>query len=588
VAAISGEPRHREVASLFDKPCALGTLAADEDPFVGIHANTNVPILLGGATRHEVTGETGLRLAVSNFFSLIVSTRSFAAGGSTHGEIWGAPLQLGATLGPGPVGTEHQESCVTHNMLKIAAKLLRWSADYQFADFTERALLNSVLGTMRGDEPGALLYTLPLGAGVSKRDHQAWRTSERGGWAHEHSDLWCCSGTGIEAFAKLPEHVFARRVAPSAVPELDVLQYLPTTLTWPAAGARVDLDATDLSRAPPGEPLALSLRVAPTGGDAVRLSLVVRIAPWAWDGEPPSATLNGEPLRIEANASQLRLSRAWTAADVLRLRLWPTIRLEPAPDTRAPYAGLRAVFYGPLLLAGLAHESGVRRLRVGLSESPAAWLVPLPAEARKQYVSVREQVLGAGGAPARAWVHAQGRLQLRAVEAAPPSERPFGGGGTNASAAATWRLQLAGEWGPAGAVLLEAYDRPGDFVAPSADGAPLLLRSQPAAFWLRKPLSGAPGATSFESVAQPGSYVSELPRSAAVGAEPPSLGLARGDASDAAFARVSSFRVGNATEAPPPLAFWARPRAGAGGGFLMYALNEVLDERYSVYLELDR
>jgi hypothetical protein len=42
VASISGEARHREAASLFDKPCVLGTMAAAPDPFAGIHANTQV------------------------------------------------------------------------------------------------------------------------------------------------------------------------------------------------------------------------------------------------------------------------------------------------------------------------------------------------------------------------------------------------------------------------------------------------------------------------------------------------------------------------------------------------------------------
>jgi hypothetical protein len=67
-----------------------------------------LPILLGGATRHEVTGEPALRDATAHFFHLIRSTRSFATGGSTHGEVWGTPRQLGGTLGPPPVGTEHQ------------------------------------------------------------------------------------------------------------------------------------------------------------------------------------------------------------------------------------------------------------------------------------------------------------------------------------------------------------------------------------------------------------------------------------------------------------------------------------------------
>ena len=39
-----------------------------------------------------------------------------------------------------------QESCTTHNMLKVALSLLRWSGDAGYADWIERALHDSVLG----------------------------------------------------------------------------------------------------------------------------------------------------------------------------------------------------------------------------------------------------------------------------------------------------------------------------------------------------------------------------------------------------------------------------------------------------------
>ena len=83
-----------------------------------------------------------------------------------------------------------------------------------------------MLGTQRGTEPGAMLYFMPLGGGVSKRKPQSWRHT---GWSTPHGDFWCCQGTGIEAFARLAEHVFmtsARRPAADSQrpPELYVLQ----------------------------------------------------------------------------------------------------------------------------------------------------------------------------------------------------------------------------------------------------------------------------------------------------------------------------------------------------------------------------
>ena len=81
-----------------------------------------------------------------------------------------------------------------------------------------------------------MLYFMPLGTGVSKRKPQSWRHT---GWSTPFGDFWCCQGTGVEAFARLAEHIFMERragvapttalddVAPAtALPELFVLQVM--------------------------------------------------------------------------------------------------------------------------------------------------------------------------------------------------------------------------------------------------------------------------------------------------------------------------------------------------------------------------
>ena len=83
-----------------------------------------------------------------------------------------------------------------------------------------------------------MLYFMPLGTGVSKRKPQSWRHT---GWSTPFGDFWCCQGTGVEAFARLAEHIFMERragVAPTtalddmvpatALPELFVLQVMAT------------------------------------------------------------------------------------------------------------------------------------------------------------------------------------------------------------------------------------------------------------------------------------------------------------------------------------------------------------------------
>ena len=250
LASLTGKAEHRATASLFDKPCLLGPLAQGQDALTGMHGNTALALMLGAQRRFEVTGETHFHALTQRFVDLVVSRRSYATGGSTHNELWEAPGHLGHTLGAhGGMRHEHAESCTTHNMVRLVGMLLRASGGaLTYADFIERALLNGVLGTQRGTEPGAMLYFMPLGTGVSKRKPQSWRHT---GWSTPHGDFWCCQGTGIEAFARLAEHVFMTSTRlpadpshnPPAAPELFVLQLIPATLQWRATGLTLELEA---------------------------------------------------------------------------------------------------------------------------------------------------------------------------------------------------------------------------------------------------------------------------------------------------------------------------------------------------------
>ena len=63
----------------------------------------------------------------------------------------GAVRQLSRALAPvqKPDSANTQETCTTYNVLKLARSLYRWTGKSKYADFYERALLNSILGTQR-------------------------------------------------------------------------------------------------------------------------------------------------------------------------------------------------------------------------------------------------------------------------------------------------------------------------------------------------------------------------------------------------------------------------------------------------------
>ena len=177
-----------------------------------MHANTQLPVIAGAVARYEATGDEAFRGLARYFVGRLLATRTFATGGASIGEYWVGANRLGELVQAGEGTT--QESCSTHNMMRLARRLLMNSHDdaeaATHASYHERALFNSVLGTQRGDRPGEMLYWLPLGAGVSKMDlrHPKHGDGQQHGWSIPMGDFWCCVGSGIEAFSRLADSTF--------------------------------------------------------------------------------------------------------------------------------------------------------------------------------------------------------------------------------------------------------------------------------------------------------------------------------------------------------------------------------------------
>jgi hypothetical protein len=595
-------------AQLWDKPCFHGPLAAGGDSLTGLHANTHLPLGPAAAARYAATGEPAFKAAAAALFALVNDTRSFATGGSSHGELWHAPRELGPLVGASHQGGTHSaEQCATHNALKLASWLLRIAPSVSYADFIERATLNGILGAQRGRVPGSYLYMYPMGTGVSKAGRSQWRES---GWSSATEHFWCCLGTMVESFARLGESIYFEQYAAK---RLYVMHFVPSTARWEAAGgATVTQRGDSASWTAPGgnASLLVELRVDPAtpsgSNDATsagvatpRASLVVRVPAWA-SGVGLSATLNGVPLLRDTPVGPtpgefLVVRRAWRAGDTLALRLplGSGLRAERIADEREPFRLLHALLYGPLVLAALTE--GPRALAAAgpsLAQLAAA-SAPVPEEARASFTSLRG-CAGTDGAAAGSQspgaglllAHGEGgAFDLRMVpnpgEMPGPASRRAGG--TDAHAAATWRVVAL----RSGVVALEASHRPGAFVCADADGSAALRVSEedsgdvlaprvpPCAEWTPHPLPSPSGATAYESVLRRGAFLRAAPGGA--------IAVTPGDAgaSDAAacFAHESPLAT------LPPVAFWARAATG-GRRFLLLPLSDIVDEHYSAYVEL--
>jgi DUF1680 family protein len=331
--AVTREPAHLRLAQRFDREWFVEPLVRGEDRLTGLHCNTHVPMALGLARRYELTGDARFRDAAAYFWDRTALARSYVTGGSSGprpdgaekskgGEHWPEPFKLAGTLTP-----KINESCVTHNMLRLTDALFRWTADPRYADFHERAFLNAVLCMQHPGYPGGYVYDHPLGPGSRKT------------FGHADDAFWCCYGTSVEAFGRLAQGVYYHA-------EGAVWVNLPVAsdLAWPAKGLRVE----QRTRFPQEASTRLTFRCdAP-----VDLTVHLRIPRWTRGGASVSVngtTLDDVPART---GSFLSVRRTWCDGDVLDLALPMTVHAETMPDDPRAVAFL----CGPLVLAARTGE----------------------------------------------------------------------------------------------------------------------------------------------------------------------------------------------------------------------------------------
>lgn len=360
----TGDRRQLDLARQFNRPWFVGPLAAGEDRLAGLHANTHVAAALGVALCANLTGDGPATAASENFWRIVTRDHSFVIGGNSFNEWFDRP---GVVTGPSihdgqALPPTTAESCNTHNMLRLTARLFEREPRADYADYYERALYNHLLATVAPDT-GAVTYFTPL------RGH--FRTYLDG--------THCCVGSGIENPPRYNEGIYFHRDD-----ALWVNLYIPSQVEWREA----DLVLRQEGDPARGEPVRFTVVEARASSGVIHF----RIPHWV--ARPASLTLNGEPLETSGQpATYVSLRRTWRKGDVVTLVLPAALRLERAADDPS----LAAVFYGPVLLAGaLGRDNmpgvlGDKEAHLNLpavevpsvivsDADPAAWLQPLPHE----------------------------------------------------------------------------------------------------------------------------------------------------------------------------------------------------------------
>ena len=339
--AVTGTPDHLRLARAFDHDFLFDPLARGEDRLDGLHANTQIPKVIGAARLYELTGEPRYRHIATFFWDRVARHRSYANGGHSDDESFFPLEQFSRHL-----GASSSETCNTYNMLKLSRHLHRWRVSAEVMDFYERGLYNHVLAS-QDPATGMMIYYCPLKPG-------AFRS-----YSTPDASFWCCVGTGLENHAKYADTIYFKDEN-----SIIVNLYLASELKWAAKGIVLRQE----TRYPEEDTTRFTVGTErPT-----RLALRFRYPGWS---RGLSVAVNGKRVAIAGQpGSYVTVDREWTSGDVVEVRVPMSLRVEAMPDDPSTIA----VLYGPVLLAGDLGQEGLDRARRYGPSAPPLGRLPTP------------------------------------------------------------------------------------------------------------------------------------------------------------------------------------------------------------------
>ncbi len=291
----------------------LGPMFERDDKLAGLHANTQIPKVIGLARLFEITGKEEYRTASRFFWETVTGKYSYVIGGNSDREQFQAPNTISKYI-----TDQTCESCNTYNMLKLTRHLFADNPNGAYFDYYERAHFNHMLAH-ENPRTGMFAYMIPLMSGAARE------------WSSETNDFWCCVGSGMESHSKHGESIYWH-----AGDHLLVNLYIPSTFDWKEKRATFEL-ATNY---PLDENVTLQISSIDRRAE---FPISLRIPSWC-DGA--GLAVNGKSLKFNAANGYATVKRKWKKGDRIELKLPMRPRIEPTRDDK----DVVALMSGPLVL----------------------------------------------------------------------------------------------------------------------------------------------------------------------------------------------------------------------------------------------
>lgn len=323
---ITKDKKYLETAEKLSQKAFLNPLIAKQDELTGMHANTQIPKVLGFEKIAKLSGYKEWSDAVDFFYKNVTEKRTVAFGGNSVAEHFNPIDDFSGML----KSNQGPETCNSYNMERLSKALFLDKNDVSYLDFYERTLYNHILSSQH-PEKGGFVYFTPI------------RPNHYRVYSQPETSMWCCVGSGLENHTKYGELIYSH-----SGNDVFVNLFIPSTLNW----KEKEMELEQISKFPYENNSELVLKLK----KPKRFALNLRYPKWA---ENYQVFVNGKQQRIDTKpSSYVSLTRRWKSGDKVTIKFETSTHLESLPDG----SNWSAFVNGPIVLAAKTSKEGLKGL----------------------------------------------------------------------------------------------------------------------------------------------------------------------------------------------------------------------------------
>ncbi len=325
--AISHEQKYLDCAKRFSHKRLLNPMSQRQDCLDNMHANTQVPKVIGFERIAELSNSESYHTASAYFWDIVTGERSLAFGGNSRREHFPSKEACADFIRD----IDGPETCNTNNMLKLTEDLHRRNPEARYADFYELATFNHILSSQHPEHGGYVYFT-------------SARPRHYRNYSVPNQAMWCCVGTGMENHGKYGQFIYTH-----IEDAVYVNLFVASELNWKEKGVTL--------RQETGFPYAENSRITVAKGKG-QFKLMVRYPGWVTPGDFKVKVNGAEVPLLSGPSSYVCIDRKWKQGDEVSVEFPMHNSLRYLPNL-PQYV---ALMHGPILLAMKTGTEDLRSL----------------------------------------------------------------------------------------------------------------------------------------------------------------------------------------------------------------------------------